>query len=580
MCQIEPFQADLVFLDTPNVYHKPHIKSNTCTRTRSEPISRSKPVSKYELAKTPIQLDQLKKDLACYPNRVVAEELANGFQFGFPLHYTGSRLPHESKNLKTVDQHPDVVRQKIQQEIDLGRVGGPFSERPIPTLRVSPLGLVEKKTPGDFRLIHHLSFPEGNSLNDYIDPDLCSVQYTSFDEAVHMVQDAGEGCLMAKLDIKSAFRLLPVSPSDFDQLGFKFESKYYFDKSMPFGCSISPATWEKVSCFLEFLVKQESKGGDVKHYVDDFLFAGKRGTIECFEIMTCFSQCADRLGIPIASEKTVWPCTNLVYLGLELDSIDMVVRMPKSKIEEIVLQIQVVLSSKKVTLKVMQRLIGLLNFATRVIIPGRPFLRRLINTTRGLSKPYQHLRVTSEVKQDLQMWLNFFSDFNGVSVFHDRFWVSNEDYQLYTDSAAGHGLGFGAVFNSKWMYGVWPADWHERGLSEDITVLELFPVLASLVVWGPALRNKKILFHCDNQAVVHILNTMTSKSDKVMVLVRALTLECLHHNMIIKGQYIVGKTNILTDSLSRLQVEKFLKLAPNAEEHPEVVPSHLWRIFD
>ena len=179
-------------------------------------------------------------------------------------------MPHESKNLKTIDQHPDVVHQKMRQEIDSGRVGGPFLKRPIPTLRVSPLGLVEKKTPGDFRLIHHLSFPEGNSLNDFIDPDLCSVQYISFDEAVHMVQDAGERCLTAKLDIKSAFCLLPVSPSDFDLLGFKFESEYYFDKSKPFGCSISPATWEKVSCFLEFLVKQESKGGNVKHYVDDF----------------------------------------------------------------------------------------------------------------------------------------------------------------------------------------------------------------------------------------------------------------------------------------------------------------------
>ena len=83
------------------------------------------------------------------------------------------------------------------------------------------------------------------------------------------------------------------------------------------------------------------------------VFAGKCGTNECFEIMTCFSQCADRLGIPIASKKTVWPCTNLVYLGLELDSIDMVVHMPKSKITEIVPQIQVI-SLKKVTLKVMQ----------------------------------------------------------------------------------------------------------------------------------------------------------------------------------------------------------------------------------
>ena len=115
------------------------------------------------------------------------------------------------------------------------------------------------------------------------------------------------------------------------------------------------------------------------------------------------------------------------------------------------------------------------------------------------------------------------------------------------------------------MYGVWPEEWHAQGITADITVLELFPVLVSLVVWGSCLRNKKILFHCDNQSVVHILNTMTSKSDKIMVLVRALTLQCLQHNMVIRGVHIEGRTNILTDSLSRLQVQKFLRLAPNAE---------------
>lgn len=76
------------------------------------------------------------------------------------------------------------------------------------------------------------------------------MQYTSFDEAIHMIQDMGKGCLMAKSDVKSAFRLLPIAPSDFDQLGFKFDGKYYFDKCMPFGCSISCSSWEKMANFF------------------------------------------------------------------------------------------------------------------------------------------------------------------------------------------------------------------------------------------------------------------------------------------------------------------------------------------
>lgn len=536
--------------------------------------------SVFSLGRTPVNLFQLKTDLVDYPKKDIAKELAHGFEFGFPLHYSGPRLPTESKNLKGVFDHPEVVRQKLRTELDLGRIGGPFTNRPISTLRVSPIGLVPKKTPGEFRLIHHLSFPEGGSVNDFIDPDLCSVQYTSFDEAVHMVQDRGQGCLMGKADIKSAFRLLPVSPADFDQLGFKFEDKYYFDKCMPFGCSLSCISWEKVSTFLEFLVKKKSTGGDLKHYVDDYLFAGQKHTSECSDIMHCFFSCASSLGIPVAPEKTEWPCTIIIFLGLEIDSNTMVVRMPYSKVCEILLKIQAVKAERKVTLKVMQQLIGVLNFAARVIVPGRPFLRRLINATRGLTKPYHHLRVTLDIKRDLDMWLTFFKGFNGVSVFHDRFWVSNADVQLFTDSAAGRGLGFGAVFDRHWMYGVWPENWHVVGITEDITVLEMFPILVSLVVWGEQLMNKKLLFHCDNQAVVHILNSMTSKSEKVMVLVRALTLVCLRHNMIVKAKHILGRTNTLTDSLSRLQVQKFHFLAPHADEHPEVVPSHLWKIFD
>ena len=94
------------------------------------------------------------------------------------------------------------------------------------------------------------------------------------------------------------------------------------------------------------------------------------------------------------------------------------------------------------------------------------------------------------------------------------------------------------------------------------------------------LKNKKLLFHSDNQSVVYILNSMTSKSDSVMILVRMITMECLRHNMVIKGKHILGTLNVLSDCLSRSCLQKFRQLAPEAEPQPAAVPDHLWKVFD
>ena len=164
-----------------------------------------------------------------------------------------------------------LFRKKINSEILAGRVAGPFDAPPLPNLRVSPIGLVPKKTPGEYRLIHHLSFPYGFSVNDFIDPKLASVQYTSFDEEVFMLQDLGKNCKLFKLDLHNPFRLLPVNKSMFQLLGFKLKDKFYIDKSLPFGCSISCRTFEQFSAFLEFAVKRCMKSGSLLHYLDDFL---------------------------------------------------------------------------------------------------------------------------------------------------------------------------------------------------------------------------------------------------------------------------------------------------------------------
>ena len=176
---------------------------------------------------TPIKLSVLYAWLASYHNISDSAILREGFSRGFSLGYNGPRVARDSDCLRSALSQPENVKEKLAKEIQAGRIAGPFTARPLDNLQCSPIGLVPKKEPGSFRLIHHLSFPHGISINDFIDGEQCRVQYASFDVAVELVVQSGRGAYMAKSDIKSAFRLLPVSPRDYELLGFKCENRFY-----------------------------------------------------------------------------------------------------------------------------------------------------------------------------------------------------------------------------------------------------------------------------------------------------------------------------------------------------------------
>ena len=90
----------------------------------------------------------------------------------------------------------------------------------------------------------------------------------------------------------------------------------------------------------------------------------------------------------------------------------------------------------------------------------------------------------------------------------DHFWTSNEALEFYSDRAGGTGSqkGFSIYFQGKWAQGSWPLDWAKNDILQDIMFLELFPVVVAIQLWGDQLKNKKVLFHIDNQSVVTILN--------------------------------------------------------------------------
>jgi hypothetical protein len=123
-----------------------------------------------------------------------------------------------------------------------------------------------------------------------------------------------------------------------------------------------------------------------------------------------------------------------------------------------------------------------------------------------------------------------------------------------------------------WAQAVWPVQCELTGILTDITFLELFPVVVALNIWGYYLRNKKIIFHVDNQAVMYIINKKLSRSPRFMSLVRKLVFACLEFNILLKSEHIPGYLNSLADSLSRCDFQKSGDYVP--QQTSILVPFH------
>ena len=129
------------------------------------------------------------------------------------------------------------------------------------------------------------------------------------------------------------------------------------------------------------------------------------------DLMTFIDLC-NQLGVPLAPGKTVGPPSSITFLGIILDAVRMEARLPDDKLLKARALFLEFTRKQKVTLKELQSLVGVLNFACSVVVvPGRAFLRRLIDLTMGCFKPHHHIRLTQQAKLHLGVWLDFLTHF-------------------------------------------------------------------------------------------------------------------------------------------------------------------------
>lgn len=165
----------------------------------------------------------------------------SGIRDGFRLGYDYSKgCTRATRNMSSAGLHAQVIRQYLAEECAEGRVLGPFDPSYLPGVQVSKFGVIPKSTAGKWRLIVDLSAPDGASVNDGISEELCSLSYVTVDDAAREVLRQGLASLLANVDVKCAYRAVPVHPDDRWLLGMQWEGGLFVDSALPFGLRSAP----------------------------------------------------------------------------------------------------------------------------------------------------------------------------------------------------------------------------------------------------------------------------------------------------------------------------------------------------
>ena len=268
---------------------------------------------------TPLNVDAWASMLARHPDRRYAEYIVRGLREGFRIGADRSRPTRSTtNNMPSALQHQRIVTEYLNAERDSGRMLGPFAPTDV-AVHINRIGVIPKGHSGKWRVITDLSYPPGYSVNDAIDPTLCSLAYTTVERVAQRAMRLGRGALMAKVDIEAAYRLIPVHTHDRPLLGISWKGSTFVDPMLPFGLRSAPKIFNAVADALHWCLEQEGVAY-ADHYLDDFIVLGHPHSPQCQRALDTLSSSFARLGVPLATRKTVGPTPCLTFLGITIDT--------------------------------------------------------------------------------------------------------------------------------------------------------------------------------------------------------------------------------------------------------------------
>ena len=484
-------------------------------------------------------------------------DLLWGVTDGFPI-VDSEPPPYECENYSSITASGPYEKMSkiLRKELEEGFVTE-VDEKPC---CVHSLGAVPKGENG-IRNITDCSRPVGLSVNNHCESMLGNFCFKNVGNVVEMLE---EGSFMSVIDIKAAYRAVPIREAHRKFQGFSWvingKKCWFVDNRLCFGLRLGPKYFNLVSNFVhDVLVSVYNL--KIVNYLDDFITIADTFQ-ECSEARDTVVKLLRFLGFHVAYEKLVSPSQIVTYLGIIIDSTRMELRLPEGKLVKLVKQLDCLENKNRVSKKDLESLGGLLSHCSHIIRGGKIFCKNVYKLYKELiSRNLRYIRLTPRVKDDLRWWRKFCRYFNGSMKMIENVY----EFPMVSDSSF---KGFAVYLNEDWAAGVWSDDdfigvvspcQHivskpllERFESDNINVLELWPIVVGLRRWAPYLKNRSLIVFTDNTQVMFMLLNGGSVNECCCNWIREIFWLTAIYNIDLIPKYINTKSNLVADTLSRV----------------------------
>ena len=469
-----------------------------------------------------------------------------------------------ASNHKSALRFKDRVEKRLIEEIEDGNFVPVTSSK---VTLVSPLAAIEKDDK-DVRLIHDLSVK--NSLNHFADKEEC--KYESLSDTIQMLQPH---FWMAKVDLKWAYRSMPIKPEHYTLTGLQWtfkgnrEPTTLVDTAFPFGARKSPSHFNRITKAVKRMMTRRHFNCQV--YLDDFLLF-EDSFEKCSESLATLISLLRKLSFRINWKKVVDPCQKINFLGVTIDTINGTLELDPPKVDKLIKRIKSLVGKKRVSKKALQCIGGHLTWACNVIHWGRAHMNSIFQAIRNLNSASHKMRITPWITSDLQWWIS--------SLQHNQPWRAlwpkpQPSVIIESDSCLASGGAFLKRSNA-WIYTNWLID-RPHLANAHINTKELAMIREAINAWGPYHPNHHFQIYCDNITAVHMTNTGAARHPLSASILKDIAHMAMKWDLTITALYLPGYENQLADSISRLhQPGQLLRLSAllNAETWPNFHPPY------
>ena len=428
----------------------------------------------------------------------------------------------------------------------------PTANRPV---KVSPLFWVSKSdvpTSEEVRDIVHLSAPKGLSANDLPQPSRLPQEMT-----LPTVQTAADltrpTSWMAKEDLRWGYTNVPIHVSSWTLLGIYWQGEYWVQVDLPFGLISAPKIFAQITNTIRDECIRLLPPGltDVQMlcYLDDFFLTSSTWEHTSAAVAVLVGTCKE-LGLEIHLGKSVKVGKVCEWLGVTLDVDQALMYLSAPRCVKLGQALTAVLGRKKATRHALEKLLGRLNWAARVVHGGFTFMRSLINTSTKVSRAGHLCTLTPENHSDLEWWTIAVHRMQGVPLHAMTGGRPLVPLSHNMTDACGGELGHsgaGGFFNGAG----WCRKFTEAECAWDINMKELMGGLWQLEKHAASWAGHRVELGMDNEVSVAWLTRLTARPPGALLAIKRVWWLCQRHDIELVPIHIPGVDNDLADALSR-----------------------------